>query len=261
MITLGIVVTAIAYLRGWNSLRSSGNSIPAWRAAAFFGGLLSIGTALAPPLASCDAGSLIGHMVQHLLLMTVAPPLVFLGDPLRAFAHGLSRFPAFALVCRPWPAARGAGKALVHPALCWLAGTGALVVWHVPAAFTFALGSHAWHVLEQASFLATGLLFWWPVVQPWPSRPDLHWPTVLYLFLATLPCDILSGFLVFSDRIAYPVYLSTRPALAVLDDQQLAGALMWTCVTIVYLLAGALVTTRLLVPAAPPPRPRLPEGL
>jgi cytochrome c oxidase assembly factor CtaG len=103
----------------------------------------------------------------------------------------------------------------------------------------------------------SGLLFWWPVVQPWPSRSEPQWSTVLYLFLATLPCDILSGFLVFSDRIAYPVYLRAPSALAVLDDQQLAGALMWTVVTIVYLVAGTILSTQLLV--SPSPRPRLVE--
>jgi cytochrome c oxidase assembly factor CtaG len=70
---------------------------------------------------------------------------------------------------------------------------------------------------------------------------------VVYLFLATLPCDILSGFLVFSERVAYPVFLSHgHSAVSILDDQQYAGALMWTVVTIVYLVAGVIVTTRLL---------------
>jgi cytochrome c oxidase assembly factor CtaG len=108
-----------------------------------------------------------------------------------------------------------------------------------------------WHGIEQTLFLATGVLFWWPVVQPLPT--NLKWPEssiLLYLFLATLPCDILSGFLVFCDRVVYPVYLfSSQPfGLSALEDQQCAGALMWTCVTLVYVIAGALVTARLLSP-------------
>jgi putative membrane protein len=248
MITLGLVVIALVYLRGWLALRSSANTIPAWRAGAFLVGLVSIGIALLPPLASCDRGSLTGHMVQHLLLMTFAPPLVFFGEPVRVLGHALPRSWARGGVGRSWPTAQRVGRTLGQPALCWLAATAALVVWHVPAPFTLALRSHAWHAVEQASFLATGLLFWWPVIQPWPSRLDPRWSTVLYLFLATLPCDILSGFLVFSERIAYPVYLSTQSALAVLEDQQRAGALMWTCVTIVYLVAGAILSTQLLSP-------------
>ena len=106
------------------------------------------------------------------------------------------------------------------------------------------LRSQTWHGIEQASFLVTGLLFWWPVVEP--SRNASKWSEssiLLYLFFATLPCDILSGFLVFCDRVVYPVYLSSPPrfGLTALEDQQCAGALMWTCVTLVYLVAGAIV--------------------
>ena len=109
--------------------------------------------------------------------------------------------------------------------------------------------SAAWHMVG-GFFLATGLLFWWPVVRPWPSvsKPDLS--IILYLFLATLPCDILSGFLVFCDRVVYPAYFSSSHAFgfSALGDQQCAGALMWTCVTIVYLVAGTILTMRLLSP-------------
>jgi len=106
-------------------------------------------------------------------------------------------------------------------------------------------------MVEHASFLVTGLLFWWPVIHPWPSVS--RWPElsiILYLFLATLPCDILSGFLVFCDRVVYSVYFSaSQPfGLSALADQQCAGALMWTCVTVVYLVTGAILTTRLLSP-------------
>jgi len=126
-----------------------------------------------------------------------------------------------------------------------------LVGWHVPAIFTLALQSGAWHLFEQAAFLAAGLLFWWPVVQPWPNAPaEPRWSILLYLFLATLPCDILSAFLVFSERVAYPVYLSAsrQSGLSVLADQQCAGALMWTGITIVYLVPAAILSTRLLAP-------------
>jgi cytochrome c oxidase assembly factor CtaG len=190
-------------------------------------------------------------MVQHVLLMSLAAPLIWLGDPVRPLLCGLPRpigetvvFPLFQR-----RAIRRLGKVLGHPVVCWTAATAALAAWHVPAIFTVGMKSDTWHAIAHASFLVGGLLFWWPVVQPWPKRSaDRGWSIVLYLFLATLPCDILSGFLVFSDRIAYPVYLSTHrhDALSVLDDQQYAGALMWTAVTIIYLVAGIVVTTRLL---------------
>ena len=76
---------------------------------------------------------------------------------------------------------------------------------------------------------------------------------ILYLFFATLPCDILSGFLVFSDRVVYPFYFSSSHlwGFSPLLDQECAAALMWTCVTIVYFVAGAILTVRILSPQAP----------
>src|SRR5215510_16176017 len=110
--------------------------------------------------------------------------------------------------------------------------------------------SAGWHFVEQSSFLASGLLFWWPVVQPWPSSSIADLSMILYLFFATLPCDILSAFLVFCDRVVYPVYLSSSHlfGFSALGDQQCAAALMWTCVTVIYLVAGADLTMRLLSP-------------
>jgi putative membrane protein len=253
MLTLTMALAAIGYLRGWLHLGSSSLGVPAWRAAGVFLGLFLIWVAVASPLASCDAGSLTVHMVQHLLLMTFAPPLILLGAPLLGFWHGLPEIARAAIgpLFRSRPLPR-LGRALTNPAFCWIAATATLVGWHIPAFFTLALQSHAWHALEHASFLGSGLLFWWPVIQPWPSVPTgPRWSTVVYLFLATLPCDILSGFLVFSDRVAYSVYLAApgHSRLAVLDDQQCAAALMWTCVTIVYLVAGTVLSTQLLAPS------------
>ena len=132
-----------------------------------------------------------------------------------------------------------------------MAATAALVVWHVPAIFALGMQSETWHAIEQASFLATGLLFWWPVIQPFPGESaGPRWTILVYLFLATLPCDVLSGFLVFSERIAYPAYLCTPhgAGFSAFEDQQCAGALMWTCVTVVYLAAGTIIAIRLLSP-------------
>ena len=247
-----LVVIAVVYLRGWLRLRSpSFQVIDGWRAVSFLFGVFLIWIAVASPLASGDAHRLTVHMLQHLLLMSLAPPLIWLGEPVRPLLWGLPRrvgetvaLPLF--LRRP---IRRLGTVLGHPAVCWTAATAALAAWHVPAVFTLGMHSETWHAIEHASFLSAGLLFWWPVVQPWPkSSADRGWSIVLYLFLATLPCDILSGFLVFSERVAYPAYLSTHrhSSLSVLNDQQYAGALMWTAVTIIYLVAGVIVSTRLL---------------
>jgi cytochrome c oxidase assembly factor CtaG len=261
-----LVGIAVVYLRGWLRLRSpSFQVIDRWRAAGFLLGVFLIWIAVASPLASGDAHLLTVHMVQHLLLMSLAPPLIWLGEPVRPLLWGLPRRvgETVALSLFQRRPIRRLGTVLGHPAVCWLAATGALVAWHIPAALTLGMQSPIWHAIEHASFLSAGLLFWWPVVQPWPkSSADRGWSIVLYLFLATLPCDILSGFLVFSERVAYPVYLSIHrhSSLSVLNDQQFAGALMWTAVTIIYLVAGIVVTTQLLSRKALVKQPRTVEA-
>jgi cytochrome c oxidase assembly factor CtaG len=247
-LTLVILFPAVLYLRGWLHARSAGvNRIPVWRAASFFLGLFCAWVAAASPVAYLDGKMLTAHMVQHLLLMTFAPPLIWLGAPLLAMLYPLrAACPLFR-----WPPLEKLGSILAHPAVCWLAAAAALVAWHVPSLFRLGMESPTWHLIEHASFLVTGLLFWWPVVQPWPSVPRWpRWTMLLYLFVATLPCDVLSGLLVFSDRVAYPMYLCTpqQSGLSALEDQQCAAALMWTCVTVVFLVAGTILSMQLLSP-------------
>jgi putative membrane protein len=251
-LTLAVVLTGFLYLRGWLYLHSvSVNAIPSWRAASFFVGLFLIWLAVGSPLAAFDEELLTVHMVQHLLLMTIAPPLILVGAPMMPLLHSLPRKFVQSILgplLRRAPI-KGIRRVLSHPAVCWLAAAIALLGWHVPAAFTVGLQSEAWHAVEHVCFLGSGFLFWWPVVQPWPSVPRWpRWSMLVYLFLATLPCDILSAFLAFCDRVVYTVYLSppNHSVISALEDQQCAGALMWTCVTIVYLIAAAILTTRLL---------------
>lgn len=242
-----ISLAPLVYLRGWWQLRSTPVRLSGSRAFSFIVGLLLIWVAVASPGAELDHELLTVHMLKHLLLMTLAPPLIWLGDPVRVLMHSL---PQRSVRIIQQPLLRGLGDLLGRPQLCWLAAAAALVVWHLPAIFALGMHSTAWHFVEQSSFLATGLLFWWPVVQPWPSvhRPDLS--MILYLFFATLPCDVLSGFLVFCERVVYPVYSSSSHlfGFSALADQQCAAALMWTCVTLVYLVAGAVLSMRLLSP-------------
>jgi putative membrane protein len=252
-ISAGLILAAFIYLRGWLRLRRlDPDGAQAWHAGSFILGLFLIWLATASPLSSLDHESLTAHMVQHLLLMTFAPPLILLGAPVKPLLYGMPH----GLVQVMGRLFQSAGVhhvlgSLVHPAICWLGAATTLVAWHIPAVFMLGLRSQTWHGIEQASFLATGLLFWWPVIQ---SRPIVSkWPEssmLLYLFLATLPCDILSAFLVFCDRVVYPVFLSSPQSfgLSALEDQQCAGALMWTCVTVVYLIAAAIFAARLLSP-------------
>ena len=130
-LTMVIVPLPVAYLLGWARLRrSASDGIPPWRALSLLSGLALAWIAVASPIGAGDGRLLTFHMVQHLLLMTFAPPLILLGEPLMALRLG-----------RPFhPMVEDAGRALGHPALCWMAATATLVGWHIPAAFAVALG-------------------------------------------------------------------------------------------------------------------------
>ena len=252
-IVVVLVVASILYVRG--SRRLQGGTVRAisnWRVASFLLGLSLVWVALGSPLVAYDHDLLTVHMIQHLLLMTFAPALILLGEPLLVFWHGLPRFGKVELgALLQQPLVQRVNRTLTQPALCWTVSALTLLGWHVPALFTVGMHSEVWHSIEQASFLGAGFLFWLPVIRPWPSvSTGPHWSTLLYLFLATLPCDILSGFLVFSDRVVYRAYFSMPRhfGFSVLEDQQCAAALMWACLTLVYLVPAAILTTRLLSP-------------
>ncbi|HEY6767711.1 MAG TPA: cytochrome c oxidase assembly protein [Candidatus Sulfotelmatobacter sp.] len=252
-ITSALLVTALVYLRGWLSLRNAfPNLIAGWHLAAFTTGLLCVWTAVASPLANLDHRSLTLHMMKHLLLMTVAAPLLLAGAPAFPLVCGLPKL--FIKSHSPLASlpARWLERCLMNPALCWLAGTAAVIGWHLPVAFQLGMRSHEIHILEDGSFLVAGLLFWWPIVQSSPSatRPP-RWSMALYLFLATLPCDILSAFLVFCNRLVYPCYLSAPQmfSLPPLQDQECAGALMWVWVTFAYLIPAVAITVQILSPS------------
>jgi len=252
-LTLTLILAASLYLRVWISTRSgSAAAIPAWKVSSFLCGLALVWMAWGSPLAAYDHSLLTVHMIKHLLLMTFAPPLILLGEPMKVF-WGMTPLLARSTFGRVWnrPIVQRLARIVANLVVCWTASAVTLIAWHVPTLFALGVRSATWHTLEQAMFFGAGLLFWWPVIQPWPSASTgLRWSMLLYLFLATLPCDILSGFLVFSDRVAYPVYFSTPRLLgfSVLEDQQCAAALMWTCVTLVYLVPAAIISSRLLAP-------------
>ena len=253
-VNLALCLAALIYARGWRRLHLAfPNLISVWQLGAFMSGLLALWIALGSPLGAFDHYLLSVHMAEHILMMAVAPPMILLGAPVLSLLHGFPQpFVRWArgLLLR-WPSVQVLGRILTHPALCWLVAMFVLVGWHVPAVFALALRSHWWHEVEYASFIATGLLFWWPVIQPWPSVARWpRWSIPLYLFLATLPCDALSAFLAFCDRVVYSSYLTAprRFNISPLQDQQCAGALMWVCATFIYLIPAVIVIMQVLSP-------------
>jgi putative membrane protein len=253
-LTSALALVALVYGRGWRRLRIAfPKRIPFWRVAAFVSGLFSLWIVFGSPLSALDHDLLTIHMINHLVLMAIVPALILAGAPGLPLLRGLpQRFGQglYDLVPSRLPA-QGLGRVLGHPVFAWLCATATVIGWHLPAVFQLALRSEGWHRFEYASFASAGLLFWWPVIDSVSSAPrPPRWSMPLYLFLATLPCDILSGFLVFCGRVVYPSYLSA-PRLfnfSAVQDQQCAGALMWVSVTFAYLLPAVVITVQILSP-------------
>jgi putative membrane protein len=259
-LTVVLLTALLAYARGWVRLvRLQPEALSRWHLMAFLTGMAFLWLSVASPLAGLDHQRLVFHMLQHLLEMNVAAPLLLLGAPFRVFAGVLPG----GLAGRRASAVLRAVERLTHPAVCWLLGTAVVIGWHVPGVLERTLYSPAWHAVQHGSFLLAGLLFWWPVVLPWPAVQRWpRWTLPLYLFFATLPCDALSAFLAFSGRVVYPHYLVPARASGVspLADQSAAGALMWCFVTVAYLFPAVLVTLQLLQPRRPPSTPAVARG-
>ena len=257
----GLVVPAVVYLRGWRVYhrRDPGR----WgydRLAVFLGGLGAIFLALGSPVEPFAGLLLSVHMVQHLLLVMVAPPLLWLGAPLLPTVRGMPEpirtywvGPLFGV---RW--LRRLAGVLTHPAAALALLVVATWGWHVPAAYDLALRSPGWHYLQHACFLAAGLVFWFPVVRPYPFRPPWPvWLLVPYLLLADLSNTALSALLTFSDVVLYPYYAEV-PRLdggSALDDQAAAGVLMWVPGSVAYLVPLFAIVVRLLGSEAARPKP------
>jgi putative membrane protein len=263
------LLTLVIYFRGWRTLHAAmPERFKVWRLASFFGGVAILEIALASPIDTFDPFLLTTHMLQHMLLMMVVPPLILLSDPAIPLLHGMplwaSRHVAGPILT--WAPLQGLGRRLTNPATAWLLMAVTMLGWHIPAAYQLALRSPGWHECEHACFLSVSLLFWWPVIQPWPSRAQWpRWTIPVYLLLADFVNSALSAFLAFSDRVLYPWYAAV-PRLGGISaqaDQAAAGVSMWVIGSFAFLIPAVIITARLLS-ASPPPRetqrkPALPE--
>ena len=257
LLTLISILALVIYMRGWrrgHALRPG--QLPAWRAICFCSGILAFWLAIASPIGVFDDVLLTAHMVQHLILMSVAPPLILLGAPavplLRGLPHRLLQS-IFAPLLRSKPLRRIV-QAVLHPVTGWLALNIAFLGWHLPAAYELALHSEVWHEVEHACFFFTSILFWWTVIQPWPARPiGSRWKAIPYLLTADFVNTSLSAFFVFSGRVLYPSYNEAPrvSSLSPINDQIAAGAFMWVFGSLLYLIPVIVIVFRLMQRDAP----------
>jgi cytochrome c oxidase assembly factor CtaG len=261
-VTTALAITALVYFRGWRQIRRTRpEQFPTWRLATFLGGILALFVAVASPLDTFSDSLLFMHMAQHFVLMSVAPPLIVFGAPVVPMLRGLPR-PLIRRFLRPLFRSGilpKVGGFVTRPKVAWLAMNVAYLGWHIPRAYEFALSSENIHNCEHACFFLTSLLFWWPVIEPWPFRPRWtrtgsgdhgRWLLLPYLLLADVVNTGLSASLCFSGKLLYPSYAAVPRlfGLSALNDQIAAGAFMWVMGSVVFLIPAMIITVQLLSP-------------
>lgn len=220
------------YCAGWRRLGARAAHREPWRAALFAAAWLALGLALLAPLHTFADELFAVHMLQHLLLIAIAPPLLLLANPMPVVVWGLS--PGLRERATRALAPEGSItrllRVLTRPTVAWPLFVVDLWLWHLPLIYQAALASEPVHYLEHLLFFGTAVLFWWPVIGPAPLRSRLGYPLrILYVFLAWLPNSLLGAIIALSGWVFMPFY-AARPrhwGLDPLADQQLAGLIMW----------------------------------
>jgi cytochrome c oxidase assembly factor CtaG len=233
------------YLLGLRRLWSQagrGRGVEHAAALAFVLGLAALAAALLPPVHALGRRSFAMHMVEHELLMAVAAPLLVLGRPVAAFMWALppaQRRGAAAIAAAP--RLRRAARFLSGGLVAFILHALALWAWHVPALFERAMASAALHALQHASFLAAALLYWSSLLARGRGGA-----AVLSLFATSLATGLLGALLTLGTVPWYPAYGGAPSpwGLSPLEDQQLAGLLMWVPGGVVYLGAALLLLWR-----------------
>src|SRR5213594_1105999 len=213
-VLLGVVLLAAAYT--WAAVASQ-RPAPLGPPLAFFAGCAALLAALNGPLHDLSDYYLFSaHMVQHLVLMLVVPPLWLAGTPgfmldalvgRAASLRGLA--PVLRWLTRPLPAVAAFGVALV--------------AWHLPGPYNAALETHAWHVVEHLVLLATAVLAWWPVASAATLAPRLPYGAqILYLFAFGIPMTAVASMITGAEHVLYPFYAAAPRlfSLTPLDDQR-----------------------------------------
>jgi len=251
-LTTMVLLTAAVYVRGWFVIRRTRPAqFSTGRLAAFLLGMAVLWLAIGSPMDGFADALLSAHMVEHLLLMSFVPPLVLLGNPQVPLLRGLPRIftvrvlgPLFRLT-----ALRALGRFLVKPRVAWLAMNLIFLGWHVPSAYDFALEHERWHDFEHICFLGSSILFWWPLIRPWPTSARYPgWLMILYLVGADIVNTALSAFLTFCNRPVYAYYLTEPNPFHVdpMADQVAGAVVMWVVGSAVFLIPAVLISVRLL---------------
>ncbi|MXQ10664.1 cytochrome c oxidase assembly protein [Microvirga makkahensis] len=251
-VSIPLAVSSLLFACGVVRLRRSLGRLPPGfgtsQASCFFAGTLSLVIALLSPLEALSKPLLSAHMVQHILLIAVAPPLLVLGKPEVAWLwalpaswrRGMARHRGMrAGLSLLSPCARPIPAALIHMATLW--------IWHSPALFDAALASDRLHWLEHVLFFGTALLFWRAVIKAHSGR-EAAAAALIACFVTLLQSGLLSALLSFARQALYQTPGTAAWGLTALEDQQLAGAIMSLPMCAIYLGSGLVMALRLLKP-------------
>ncbi|MGH7770773.1 MAG: cytochrome c oxidase assembly protein, partial [Candidatus Binatia bacterium] len=247
-----VIFLVTTYSTGWLWLRARYPRIaPWWRLGLYVSGLLALVIALVSPIEALAESRLSMHMVQHLLLLMIAPLFLLLANPLAVVLWGLPkrlRYAAGHLLGRRSFFRRLLLGATLMP-VAWTLYVVDLWAWHHPALYQLALKNEWVHDLQHLLFFFTALLFWWPIVNP---APRLHGKIsygfrIVYLIAATLQNTLLGMVISLPDKVLYPFY-TTVPQLrdlSPINDQALGGGIMWVSghmylIPIIFLVYGIL---------------------
>ena len=243
-VLLPLLVAAVGWLRlvGRIDRAHAGNPVRRRRTAAFLAGLAVIAIALMSGIDTYDTTLFSVHMVQHLLLTLVAAPLIALAAPittlLRAATPNVRR-----RVILPILHSR-VMRVSSFPVVAWILFAAAMWGTHFSPLFDASLENPIVHDLEHALYLTVGLLFWWPAVGLDPSPWRMPHPVrAMYVFLQMPQNTFLAVTILNSGAVLYHHYATLVRAWGptALEDQQMAGGLMWICGDILFLSAMALI--------------------
>lgn len=239
VIAAAAAVFVLGVARAWTRA-GFGRAVRPGQATLFLLGLSILAATLLPPLHGFAETLFTGHMIEHELIMAVAAPILVLSRPLPAFLFALP-----AVLRRSGLPGRLIGSGLfpvlTRPAVATALHGVALWGWHVPSAFTLATTDPLAHAAQHASFLLTALLFWWAVMER-PGRSD--GASALHLFLTMLHMGALGALITLAPAATWPVADPAAWGLTPLEDQQLAGIVMWVLGGFVYLGAALFLLGR-----------------
>jgi cytochrome c oxidase assembly factor CtaG len=225
-----LAISAILYMRGVQSIwrrAGRGRGIAYWQAACFAGGWLTLFGALCSPLHWLGEHLFTAHMIEHELLMAVAAPLLAVSRPLGAFLRAIPKQMRNTLT--NWAharATRSAWRGVMDPTVATVLHGVALWVWHAPALFDATVENELLHRLQHLSFIVSALVFWWALFR----RPRSDYGIgALHVFATMVHMSLLGALLTLSPRLLYTAQTAYAPLFGFtpLEDQQLAGLVMW----------------------------------